>query len=115
ACGDDLDADAAERELVGVVAYLRGIGRTELLPQVEAVRARLTLRQGRVELARSTMTAAGQALLAQRRPERLIEALLLFAEACTERDELGVAMEMLAWGYREAMRAGRPGLSAMVL
>jgi len=111
----ELDAEHVKRQLEQVSAFFRRIDRPELLTQVAAVRARLLLADGKLELACSEMAAAGRDMLTEKRPERLIESLLLFADSCLRRGLDSAASEHLAWAYKESMKASRPGLSGVIL
>ncbi len=115
ASGDAGDRAAITSALDEVDRYFRRVDRLELLPSIEAVRARLHVAEGKEALAADELDAAGRALLARRRPERLIEELLLFAEACLRQGSRQRAVWHLSWAYRESVSAARPWLSSLVL
>ncbi len=109
------EADAIRQKLDQVGGYFHRIDRPAMRAQVLAVRAQLHVEEGLTSLARETMEHAGQAFQQQRRPDRLVDALLAFSRTLLRKGRERDAIHYLRWAHREAVRAGRPWLARTVI
>ena len=82
---------------------------------MQGVRARLFVEQGKLELARQEMEDAARKFLHHRRPDRLFDSLLSFAQSLLRRGEEAAAIHHLGWAHREAIQAGRPWMARTVI
>jgi two-component system response regulator HydG len=108
-------ADEVHDQLERVASFFQRLGRPVMVAQVQGVRARLFVEQGKLELARQEMEDAARKFLHHRRPDRLFDSLLSFAEALLRRGEEAQAIHHLGWAHREAIQAGRPWMARTVI
>ena len=108
-------ADDVRHRLDLVTRFFVEQDRQELAAQVGAVRARLLVEEGTLELARQQMHNTARTLLAFGRPDRVIESLLSLAQTLMQRRQQEEAVYYLAWAYREAVKASRPRMASTVL
>ncbi len=108
-------ADEVASRLDRVAAFFTDEERHELAAQVGAVRARLLVRQGKVELALQEMDHTARTLLRYSRPDRVIESLQALAKVLLEEGHEDEAVAQLARAYREAVRANRQRMANKVL
>ena len=108
-------ADEVSRRLDRLHAYFERLDRPVMLAQVQGVHARLLAEQGKLELARQEMEDATRTFLRCRRPDRLVDSLLSFAETLQRLDERDEAIRNLGTAHRVAMSAGRPWLASTVI
>ena len=110
-----LAAEEVHRHLERAIGYFQQLGRPVMVAQAQGVRARLYVEEGRLELARAEMQAASRKFLQHRRPDRLFDALLSFAESLLGQGEEAEAIHHLGWAHREALHAGRPWVARTVI
>jgi transcriptional regulator of acetoin/glycerol metabolism len=108
-------AELIRHKLDQVGGYFQRIDRPAMRAQVQAVRAQLHVEEGLGALAREKMEQAGQAFQQQRRPDRLVDALLAFSRTLRRKGRDRDAIHYLQWAHREAVRAGRPWLARTVI
>ena len=103
------------RQLDSVSRFFSKLGRPEMVALVGAVRARLLVAEGKLELARQEMESDARILLQSRRPDRVVESLLALSRSLQKRNEQEEAVYYLGWAYREAEEASRPWMASTVL
>ena len=108
-------AKQVQERLDRVSQFFSEQDRQELAAQVGAVRARLLVKQGKMELALREMERTARALLQFSRPDRVIESLVSLALVLLDEQHPEEAVQHLAWAYREAVKAGRPRMASAVL
>ncbi len=108
-------AREVEDSLERVATFFRRLDRPVMIAQVQGVRARLFVEEGKLELARQEMEDAARKFLIHRRPDRLFDSLLSFAQSLLRRGEEEAAKHHLGWAHREAIQAGRPWMARTVI
>jgi len=108
-------AEQVRHRLDRLHAYFKRLDRPVMVAQVQGVRARLLAEEGKLELARSEMDDASRTFLRCRRPDRLVDSLLTFAETLQRLGERDEAIRHLGNAHREAVNAGRPWLASTVI